>query len=126
MRAALLCLLLALTIPLVACDAPLDPTFEVINDEVFASSCAFSSCHDADAPEADLDLSSEEAAWASLQEPSVESTMARVVAGDPDNSLLLQALLREVDDVGQMPPGVTVPDRELDAIRQWIEDGASQ
>ncbi|MBL8851224.1 MAG: DUF1553 domain-containing protein, partial [Planctomycetaceae bacterium] len=44
-----------------------------------------------------------------------------VLPGDPENSLLLAALRREVD---QMPPAGRLPDEEIDAFAKWIAMGA--
>jgi len=104
----------------------LDPTLTTIDEEVFQGSCAFESCHGGANPEAGLDLSSAAAAFTSLIDvPGEESDVVRVVPGDPDNSLLYQVLLTSLGpDLRQMPIGDQLPDIEIEAIRQWIEDGA--
>lgn len=46
-----------------------------------------------------------------------------VIPGDPENSLLVQAL--HYDDVYQMPPDSKLPDEEIKIIEDWIRDSAS-
>ncbi len=111
--------------------ATIEPTIGAIQTEVFDGSCAFGSCHGSPTFEADLDLETS-AAQSCVNLVGVESAEnpgeMRVIAGDPDNSLLYQALLTEIGDVRVMPPGGAndrLPDNEIEAIRQWIEDGAS-
>jgi hypothetical protein len=120
--------LLAAVVPLLlavaSCNA-LDPTLTTLDEEVFQGSCAFDSCHGGPAPQAGLDLSSTSAAFATLVNVDGEDAdVVRVVPGDPDNSLLYQLLLVGVEEARQMPVGDQLPDNEIEAIRQWIEDGA--
>lgn len=125
--AAVLCSVSAHTV--VGCAEPIDPTFPSIQENVFDQSCAFSSCHSGYAADGELDLTAG-AAYANLiNVPSEEEDgWVRVVPGDPDASLLYQALLGPVGEVGQMPDGYTPEDpydpAKAEAIRQWIEDGA--
>lgn len=120
----LLVAVLPLLMAMESCGA-LDPTLTTIYDEVFQGSCAFESCHGGPNPESDLDLSSTSAAFATLiGVDGEEADVVRVVPGDPDNSLLYQLLLAPVGDARQMPVGDQLPDPEIEAIRQWIEDGA--
>ncbi len=48
----------------------------------------------------------------------------RVLAGDPDNSYLIQKLDGNASGGGIMPPGGALPQASIDTIRQWIMDGA--
>lgn len=48
----------------------------------------------------------------------------RVLAGDPDNSYLIQKLEGTASGGGIMPPGGALPQTSIDTIRQWITDGA--
>ncbi len=48
----------------------------------------------------------------------------RVVAGDPNNSYLMQKLNGNASAGGVMPPGGALPQTSIDTIRQWIMDGA--
>jgi len=111
---------------LAGCGPSLEPTFDAISAEVFVPSCSFGVCHGPDAPQNDLNLSSAEDAWATLSEAPVDSPMERLVPGDPDSSLLYTTLLADVDDVERMPKGGMLEDYQIEAIRQWIEDGAER
>jgi hypothetical protein len=122
---------MCISVALVACDSPegsdgLDPRLSVIQEEVFTPSCALSSCHDAEGPEAMMDLSAG-ASHASLV--NVDGSLApvvRVIPGDPDGSLLVQAIEGTAPDpINQMPVGLVLEDEKIDVIRQWIEDGAA-
>lgn len=107
----------------------LEPTLTAIHSEVFNISCAQSSCHGGSNPEEDLDLTSPEAAFASLVGvDGHEADMVRVVPFDAENSLLYQCLLGEVEGVSLMPEGAIEPidQYKIDGIKQWIDDGAEQ
>ena len=101
------------------------PTLPQIQAIVFTPKCA--SCHDgigAALPGA-MDLSSEAASLAalvnvaSIQDPAID----RVEPGQPDNSYLVHKI--DGTAASQMPPSGPLPQTEVDAIRQWILDGAS-
>jgi hypothetical protein len=102
-------------------------TLSEIQEDIFSPTCAFSSCHDSAAPEANLDLS-DGASYGELV--NVESTYwpghILVVPGDPDASYLLAKVGGPGDIQGDYMPlgseGVT--DERKKAIRDWIEDGA--
>ncbi|MCB9777640.1 MAG: hypothetical protein H6742_03670 [Alphaproteobacteria bacterium] len=130
-------LLLALT--LLACgdkdadsgDAGLDPTMANVQAEVFAKSCAFSSCHGEGGGSADLDLSSAEVSHAQLV--GVASTKAesetRVVAGSTADSYLWTKLQAHDDGTAviegdPMPPSAPLADDQLALVQGWIEAGA--
>src|SRR5881396_3733840 len=46
-----------------------------------------------------------------------------IVPGDPDNSLLIQAV-RQVDDALKMPKGGRLAPAEIGALAEWIRGGA--
>lgn len=46
-----------------------------------------------------------------------------IVPGEPDDSLLLQALRYELDDL-KMPPDRRLEDREIADLAEWIQRGA--
>ncbi len=110
----------------------LEPTLSAIQEDVFFPSCgSFESCHGGSNPQSGLDLQSAEASFAGLvgvEAEDVDGTL--VVAGDPDSSILVQSLEGPLGTCGteacvrQMPVGYALEDYQLEAIRQWILDGA--
>lgn len=105
----------------------IEPTLTSIHEVIIQRSCNSESCHGGSSPEADLDLSTVEASYAALVgvASTEEPSFTRVVAGDSDNSLLYMVLVGQVGGIDQMPPGYTLDTEEVDAIRQWIDDGAA-
>ncbi len=99
--------------------------FQSIQDNVFTPIC--SKCHiGASAPEG-LQLDATHSynllvGVASVEEPSLE----RVRPGDPDHSYMMLKIEGAPGiDGGQMPLGETpLPQATIDAIRQWITEGA--
>ena len=54
-------------------------------------------------------------------------SLLRVSPGDPDNSYLIQKLEGTAAEGARMPlGGDPLPQSDIDTIRQWITDGASQ
>lgn len=53
-----------------------------------------------------------------------ESGLKRVVANDPDNSLLVKKLENTQPCGSSMPPGVMLPAEKLAQVRMWITMGA--
>lgn len=108
----------------------IQPTLTSIQANVFTPSCATSNCHDPVGERALLVLS--DAATSHLNLVNVPATQnnakLRVNPGDPDTSYLVEKLLGPGDGaaVRQMPPGGQLPQDQIDAIRQWITDGALQ
>ena len=105
---------------------PLEPTMTSIHDKIIQRSCSSESCHGGTSPEASLDLSTAQSSYDGLVgHPSeVEPSYIRVVEGDPDNSLLYLVLIGTVGSLDQMPTGYELDAEEIEAVRQWIEDGA--
>ncbi|HIF22108.1 MAG TPA: hypothetical protein EYQ27_09425 [Gemmatimonadetes bacterium] len=103
-----------------------EPTLTSIHDKIIQRSCNSEACHGGSTPEGDLDLSTAESSYAALVgvTSDVEPSFTRVVQGDPDNSLLYMVLLGTVGSLDQMPPGFALAADEVEAVRQWIEDGA--
>lgn len=101
------------------------PTLPQIQAIVFSPKCA--SCHDGvgnNLP-GSMDLSSESGSLASLVDvPSQNDPLSqdRVEPGMPDMSYLMDKI--DGTDPQQMPPSGPLPQAEIDAIRQWIIDGA--
>ena len=117
------------------CIDPIAPTLAAIQSEIFtARGCAASSCHDADLPQAGLDLSSAAASGMNLvginafQSPND----VRVVPSDSGTSYLMNKILgvdmafgtarMPLNPVGGMD---FLCEPEVSAIRQWIDDGAN-
>jgi hypothetical protein len=96
-----------------------EPTFPSIYAEILSARCSGDGCHDTGAP-GGVDFRSATAAF--------ETLSTRVVAGDPDTSLLYQRLDPALctGDCKTMPlDRAVLPQAELDRIRQWILDGAA-
>ncbi len=105
---------------------PLGPSFSEIQANVFTLTCATTGCHfGAGAPQGlRLDAASSFALLVGV--PSTEeSSVLRVVPGDPDNSYLIQKLEGNASSGQQMPLNApALPQSTIDVIRQWISDGA--
>jgi len=101
-----------------------------IQDRVFAGSCTFSSCHDANLPAAGMDLSPgtarSELVGVAATEPGAGAML--VAPRAPDQSYLLVALggaAGTPPSDGRMPlGGARLCQEKLDAIRRWIAAGA--
>ena len=83
-------------------------------------------CHAGGAPPGDLDLEAANS-YAMLVgiTSSQDAGFERVEAGDPDNSYLIQKLEGTASTGQIMPPSGGLPQSEIDVIRQWITDGAT-
>jgi hypothetical protein len=104
---------------------PITADFQSIQDNVFTPIC--SQCHiGASAPEG-LQLDAEHSYNLLVGVPSNEQpNLLRVKPGDPDDSYMVHKIegLPGIDG-GQMPLGETpLPQATIDAIRQWITNGA--
>lgn len=115
--------------------APLDTvTLTALRDAVLAPSCVFSSCHDAAAPAAGLDLQTAAGLHARLLDHEVvaDTTMPLVAPGDPEGSWLFELMSRcdPSDDKGvtvtHMPfnAPTLLPDDQIATLRAWIAAGA--
>jgi hypothetical protein len=104
------------------------PTLTSIQDNVFTPLC--SGCHTGPAGNtlpAGLDLTSISMSFMSLVNVASleDATLNRVEPGDPDSSYLIEKLEGTASTGGRMPLFGTPLDQEtIDAIRQWITDGA--
>lgn len=93
--------------------------------DVFDESCATAGCHDDVTMASNLDLLS-----ANVEERVVDvnstatgcTSEILVVAGDPDSSYLLDKVLGTAACGGRMPLVGSLPDSDIDIIRQWIID----
>jgi hypothetical protein len=108
-----------------AASGPITADFQSIQDNVFTPIC--SKCHiGASAPEG-LQLDAAHSYNLLVGVPSNEQpNLLRVKPGDPDDSYMVQKIENAPGiDGGQMPLGETpLPQATMDAIRQWITNGA--
>lgn len=110
---------------------PPEPTFSAIQQEIFAKSCAFSSCHGADGQRGGLVLEGNNV-YDALVGVRPEDTTARglgflrVMPGKPDSSFLLRKVVGPGPGEGtRMPDGLgALEQTSIDAIREWIRRGA--
>jgi hypothetical protein len=89
--------------------------------EVFQQTCTFAACHDADAPEAGLDLQSAgvEARLVGVASTCDGSTI--VEAGSPEQSLLFSKIFGNPGCGDRMPlAGSQLPDTDLACFSDWI------
>ncbi len=104
---------------------PISADFQSIQDHVFTPIC--SKCHiGASAPEG-LQLDAAHSYNLLVGVPSAEQpNLLRVKPGDPDDSYMVHKIEGLPGIVGgQMPLGETpLPQATIDAMRQWITDGA--
>jgi len=105
------------------------PTLTAIQSDVFAVSCTASSCHDANNPQANLDLSSIAASETNLIDVEADQVAEnRVTPGDPGASYLMNKLLGVgmAEGTDRMPQGDPdgLCEPKLEAVRQWILDDA--
>jgi hypothetical protein len=103
-------------------------SFGALYAEVFTT-CAIPICHGGG--RAGLDMSSREAAYASLVDRPADAAgpcamlgKRRVVAFAPEDSLLLLKLDIRPPCGQQMPVGGQLPEAERERVRQWIALGA--
>ncbi|MEW5855183.1 MAG: hypothetical protein AB2A00_40780 [Myxococcota bacterium] len=124
------------------------PTLTDIQAKVFTPSCSLASCHGGNTPEADLDLTTGKSHQQLYNRVSVFQrdggpSLVLVIPGDPDNSFLVHKLEKTTGqlqsgncpeggqgsecDLGRPMPYGNPPicDKQMAAIRQWIDDGAN-
>lgn len=108
----------------------LQATLSSLQENIFTPTCALGGCHSSTSASAGLSLAAGESF---LQLVGIESTQAdgqnRVMAGNSDQSYLINKLRGTQATVGgsgsQMPRGGSaLSDEEIQAIEQWIGDGA--
>jgi mono/diheme cytochrome c family protein len=106
----------------------IQPTLTSIQDNVFTPIC--SGCHTGGGGvlPASMDLTSLSLSFMNLVNvPSVQNgALDRVEPGDPDASYLIRKIEGTAATGVRMPPfGNTLDQETIDAIRQWISDGAA-
>jgi hypothetical protein len=101
-------------------------TLTSLQQNIFTPNCATSGCHTGASPQQGLNLSagqtfSNTVGVASNEVPS----MNRVLAGDPNNSYLLQKVLGTAAVGSRMPLGESaLSNSDIQDIRTWIAEGA--
>ena len=118
-------LLLACFAPAGSGEAPLSYAADVEN--LVVKRCV--SCHTAEDPKAHLVLERGVGYAQLVDRPSVQvPEMKLVVPGDPGSSYMWLKLTDRAEVGSGMPRSLfgvrKLPDRELELIRRWIEDGA--
>ena len=108
-------------------------TYHDIQDYVFDKSCANSVCHAAPANSANLNLtyglSYQDLVGRTPQNPAAAAAGMKLVdPGNPDNSFLLTKLMGPAPEFGAKMPfnAGSIHAAKIDAIRKWIEEGASE
>jgi len=106
----------------------LQPTLSSIQANVFSIDCAVSGCHSGAAAPFGLDLGAGLAYGNLVNVASPRnSSLFRVVPGDPRSSLIIQKLSGKQTLGDQMPlGGPYLPQSTIDIICQWIASGAPQ
>ena len=106
------------------------PTFGVVYQTVFQPSC-ITGCHTAATPMGNLDLSTQDGAYASLvgvlaSGPACASIgEKRVVAGSPAMSLLYTKMV-DLEDCGGPMPASPLDPGSVNLVREWIASGAAR
>ena len=119
----------------VPCDGVCIPAIELtlggergIQESVFKGSCAFNNCHGATgAQQAGLELSSVDVSAANLIDMDATQVQGkRVTPSDSTVSYLMNKLLGEnmAPSTSMMPITGTLCDSKVEAVREWIDDGA--
>jgi hypothetical protein len=103
------------------CTPQYEPTLANIQANTFAPTCALegTACHATTGARGGLILETEDDSYRFL----VEDARARVIAGDPACSKIVERISGQ-SSLGNMPPGGMLADGEICAIVQWIADGA--
>jgi ABC-type amino acid transport substrate-binding protein len=114
-------------------ELPFEPTLSEIQTNVFDISCVFSSCHSTQGNKGDLILepgvSQANLVGVDVDNPAAAAmSLDRVVAGDASSSFLMMKLTKPVaTEFGDLMPQGSLDglsQGKLDAIAQWIDDGA--
>jgi hypothetical protein len=109
-------------------DEGIQPTLASIQQHVFTPLCATSGCHN-DTPGNPMPLRDEAESYTNLVGAfSFYCVVPRVDPGNPDNSCLVFAIEGANGWYGNNarmpPPPSALTQEQIDAIRQWITDGA--
>ena len=115
----------SITLPESTCTPLYEPTYENVFNQTIQPKCAFAGgvCHAAEGAQGGLVLDDPDVAYDMLVQSN--STSARVLAGDPECSLLVERLVTG-DPIALMPPGNALEEPEVCAIVTWIRNGAER
>jgi hypothetical protein len=105
------------------------PTLNSIQENIFSTSCALSGCHAGPNPRQGMNLSAGQAHDNLVNVRSNERPeLFRVDPGAPDRSYLVHKIEGRSSIVEERMPlgGEPLSQNEIDAIRTWIENGASE
>ncbi len=110
------------------------PTLSNLQRDVFSVGCAYSACHDGEAPAADLNLMAEDLhATLMNHELTTPTDLPLVDPGNPEGSWLYRVTSRcepesNAGPVSHMPRNspTLLDERVLAMIREWIERGAQE
>lgn len=102
---------------------PLTPDFASIQANILTPGCVNRGCHPGGGAPMSL---AEGVAYGNLvNAPSSIGGILRVKPGDPENSLLYLKLIADPRFPERMPSvGAPLSDEQIEAVRQWIADGA--
>ena len=107
------------------CVPALEATAQSLAQEVFAKSCAFSSCHsNAASASAGLNLHNEEALLDMIDRPSAQDpSKMLIVPGAPQSSYLIDKMrgINLYSGTDSMPPGSTLCESKIALVEEWIE-----
>ena len=106
----------------------LAPTFASIQANVFSVNCAIPGCHGGGSAQFGLRLDPgfSYGNLVNVASPR-DASRIRVIPGNPDGSFIIQKLEGTQTLGDRMPDfGPYLPQSTIDAIRQWIADGAPQ
>jgi hypothetical protein len=110
---------------LTGCPSGPPPKFSQVQSDVFAKSCVFSTCHKGASPAGGLALDGNPYDRLVGAKSTSLPERIRVIAGDPDQSYVLEKLTKAKPEAGaQMPPGAPLTGEQIDIVRRWIEAGA--
>lgn len=106
-----------------------EPNFRSIQTNIFSRKCAFSGCHAGPNPQQGMNLSEGKAYENIVLVPSTEQPeLFRIQPGEPDSSYLYLKVKGDPRISGEQMPlsGSKLTQQQLDAIREWIANGAEQ
>jgi len=107
-------------------------TFEMVQTQVFAVSCTFSSCHGANSPQQGLNLTLDQAYTNLVNVASTELAALgvaedRVTPSEPDRSYILEKLRSDSPRSGvRMPIDQPLDAARIDMVARWIAAGAAE